>query len=138
MTTQAIFDLVKQAISELPTDSVGDATRMAFAVLDDNTLVPSRKVPARLDQVIKNLEAIRAALLTQYEAPEDVDRRLRQKLDLTITVPPFDLEKHEAWLSRAQDFHEHATDTELPELAKALYEEYSGILPPGPLDYTRQ
>jgi hypothetical protein len=137
MTTQAIFDLVKQAISELPTDSVGDATRMAFAVLDDNTLVPSRKVPARLDQVIKNLEAIRAALLTQYEAPEDVDRRLRQKLDLTFTVPPFDLEQHEAWLSRAQDFHERATDAELPELARALYEEYSGILPPGPLDYTR-
>lgn len=129
---------MKQAISELPTDSVGDATRMAFAVLEDNTLVPSRKVPSRLDQVIKNLEAIRSALLTQHEAPDDVDRRMRKKLDLPFTVPPFDLEKHEEWVYRARDFHEHATEAELPELAKALYEQYAGILPPGPMDYTRQ
>lgn len=138
MTTQTVLALVKQAISELPTDSVGDATRMAFAAIEENTLVPSRKLPSRLAQVISRLEAIQFALQSKDASPDDVNRRLRQKMDLPFAVPPFDLEEHADWVPLARDFHEYATQAELPTLAKALYEEHDGIMPPGPMDYTRQ
>jgi hypothetical protein len=138
MTTSTILDLVKQAISELPTDSVGDATRMAFAALEENTLVPGRKLPGRLAQVIKHLEAIQFALQSKDVAPDDVNRQMRKKMDLPFAVPPFDIEEHDDWVHLARDLHEHATDAELPALAKELYETHSGVMPPGPMDYTRQ
>jgi hypothetical protein len=145
MPTVPQIKQMKQAAAELPDNPVGNATRAALAMLAASWQTPhalkqgaadaDSELLNDLESVIKNLKAFQQGLQSD---PAAANRRMRKLLKLPIVLPPFDPEEHDDWLYLAKERYSCASEAELPELAKELYERYKGVLPPGPLDYTRQ
>lgn len=146
MTTDTTRVLqLKKAAQELPVNSINEATRAALNALVTGWHAHTQANPDKthhladllqhdIAQVVKNLTALGSSLRgDEVEA----DRCLRKALGLPFEVPPFDDDIYEDWRGLASEFYPEAHGDELRQLTRDLYEEHQGVMPPGPLDYTR-
>lgn len=131
--------LISKAAMELSEAPVAGAVQGTLAVLlsrwDDqpHTLADCR---ADLDRTIAALTALRMGLVEDpYET--NLEARMRKELGLPVKVPPFDDEVFEEWRHITEEHHPYVTAAELRQATQDFYEEHQGVMPPGPLDYTR-